>query len=683
MRDELDYLLAKAYAVHPRARSPYSAVDRLMSKAIGQIRDSDYQKAALWEFGLGESASRSSHARREHIYGEIFGVSEKTFRRSPRYERLLIEMVAEEIERVATVASADFLPIVTAPYIIREQLLGRIEVLWELSSSDWIWQTSRRICVIGEPGSGKSSYVRESCNSESLAWINAATVDSLTQTIADVLENYGVDASHASVSALKHEFGKLLCRDDGPKLVVIDDMDDPMQLDQFLPRQTRTRLVVTSCQQPTEDWAPCIYVGEMNHNEATEMVEAHCPDLSVEQCAQLGGMLSGRPLAIAQACAYLNRNADVDVDQFCRALSEDTTAALNPLGERSELTLVATYQQILEKVLTQHPKSIDLLEFLAFVGHANVTPRCLLSYLAKNPRNLRDDDIRIRLTYSAAMRPLVELCLIQVEKTYIRLSPLTRALYRNLLHSRQDALQDRIFTFFSYDRDHLLSEVDLFDLGWPERDIASYLQCRALYTLRVAMLDVEDASAMDIADFSETISAPDQPAGDGGILFDHFLETHWETLYLLCRFLSTPEGSFLLASTDRTDRDTWDDFFERVDIISGGAAIARSPVAPELAERLMAIFYAELASKEEIDAWLSGYNMSMGKADYQLARWQRIYNFYLLLEEMGKSLEPNNEATLTGRELIRLCRLLVDKMAEVNWIVKQAQEHSRGDQPAG
>src|SRR4029077_19477648 len=104
-------------------------------------------------------------------------------------------------------------------------------------------QRPNTICLVGEPGTGKSHFARELPALAGAIWISAESADALSTTLAHALNAYGVSTTLLDIAALKRAFAKLLSESNGPTLVVIDGIPDPQDIDGFLPQVNRARLV--------------------------------------------------------------------------------------------------------------------------------------------------------------------------------------------------------------------------------------------------------------------------------------------------------------------------------------------------------------------------------------------------------------------------------------------------------
>jgi len=89
--------------------------------------------------------------------------------------------------------------------------------------------------------------------------------EAMLRTMRDLLDDYVQDTSDLTeASLIRGAFGRLLAHLHGQPLVVIDGIPDPAMLDQFVPRATHTRLVITSRRLPPKNWpSPVVTIDAM------------------------------------------------------------------------------------------------------------------------------------------------------------------------------------------------------------------------------------------------------------------------------------------------------------------------------------------------------------------------------------------------------------------------------------
>lgn len=124
-----------------------------------------------------------------------------------------------------------------APFISRAALAEQFNQLWRSVGDGSGWRRPNTICLVGEPGTGKSRFAQELPALTGAVWINAESPDALYSSLADALDAYRASTTLLDMAALKRAFAELLTEQGGPDLVVIDGIPDPEAIDGFLPHR--------------------------------------------------------------------------------------------------------------------------------------------------------------------------------------------------------------------------------------------------------------------------------------------------------------------------------------------------------------------------------------------------------------------------------------------------------------
>jgi hypothetical protein len=376
---------------------------------------------------------------------------------------------AQEKTQAAAVAPASMLPSAsTTPFIPRPSLDEQFNALWSTALTNARWKRPDVLCVVGEPGTGKTRYVKELLGTTGAVWIEAEPADALCASLGAALQTYGVPVSSLDTSARKHEFSKLLARTDGPTLVVVDGISDPEEIDAWLRRSTRARLIITSQTCPADSWSPILHVGEMKPSEATAMVTSLPPASGEREAGSLAASLGYRPIAIVQASAFIRSSPGWSITDLVSELARDTAMTLQSLPERSNVALTSLYEEIIKTLKEKHPASHKLLRLLAFVPPIYVPRKLVTGFLAGHLLIEENERKTLGLRYRSVTRPLRELCLLEESSSGIRLNSLTKKLLWDLIWP------DLLVIIQEYNAaTDGVDEFELDDLGWSPEEIAS------------------------------------------------------------------------------------------------------------------------------------------------------------------------------------------------------------------
>lgn len=358
------------------------------------------------------------------------------------------------------------------PFIPRPSLDEQLNRLWNSEVTGAVWHRTNTLCLVGEPGTGKTRYVKELPVTSDAVWINAESADALSFSLANMLEPHGIPTAMLDTSALKREFAKLLARPEGPKLVVIDGINDPQEIDIFLPLATPAQLIITSRTRPADDWAPILHVGEMAPNEAAAMVQSLLPTVGAPDAANLAASLGCRPLAIEQTWAFLSRSPKLTVAEFASALARDVAVVLQSLPSRPDAALTVIYRRTFATLRENHPVSYQILEVLAFLPPLYIPRNLIMGFLAQRLPIEENEKAFFELSYAAAIAPLRETSLLEETDLGIRINSLTQGML-------QDVAWPHIMEIIEHYKtttegiDTYGNTFDLYDFGWTSREIAS------------------------------------------------------------------------------------------------------------------------------------------------------------------------------------------------------------------
>lgn len=362
------------------------------------------------------------------------------------------------------------------PFTPRPYLAERLDETWCTPASNWHWLTSQRVCLIGDAGAGKTRFIREHTASDHPAWIEASADEAMLRGMIDLLDCYDEDTTGLDASLIKRAFGRLLTRPDGPPLIIIDGISDPVTLDQFIPGNTNTRLIITSRKRPPKNWSPIVDVSDLYDDEAISMIAQLLPDISETDCRALAITLGCRPLLIEHGCRYIRNTGAADIQAFCHAVDQDIATAVDAVTDRTQQRLTSIYRLYAERLGQEFPESLKLLQLLAFVGHDHVPPEYVMSYLLNVSHVTLAQLVRGELAYEAAVRPLESYSLIEVTPGFgISIRPLIQGILQLIFANQLKIIVERSLKLFK------VTGETLYEQGWYILTVAGRAACnRAL-----------------------------------------------------------------------------------------------------------------------------------------------------------------------------------------------------------
>jgi tetratricopeptide (TPR) repeat protein len=273
----------------------------------------------------------------------------------------------------------------------RNQLLAELQTRLQAPG-----RTARRVVLTGLGGVGKTSIAVEHVYRHQadydLVWcVNGEQAASLLADLAALAGQLGLapDApQHEQVAALRswlehHERW----------LVVLDNVDDPQQVAEWLPRSTSGHVVLTS--RAGVGWQPLasvLPVEVLSPADAAGLLLARAEETgpTAETAATtLAATLGGLPLAVEQAGAYVASTGTVTLAGYAELFD---TRALELLRRGQPLsyqhTVATTWSLALEGLRTTEPAAVDLLTLASFVAPDDLPLPLLATHAGEYPEPL-------------------------------------------------------------------------------------------------------------------------------------------------------------------------------------------------------------------------------------------------------------------------------------------------------
>lgn len=230
-----------------------------------------------------------------------------------------------------------------------------------------VLNTTGRVCLVGERGTGKSSLAmilaKHISSDEELILLRG---NQFMKDVVDALESREIPTRRSDAAVLLRELAQSL-EATTTHLLLLDGFDDWNVVGELVSDKTRCRVIVTSNRQPPEAWRRhLVEVLDMTPAEARELALRSTSRLSDEQAGPLVSVLRRRPIAIAQACGYLERTPTTSPDVLQGLLERRMALTLETAAETTERNLKLLHAATLRKLDTTYPAAARLLEFLAF-----------------------------------------------------------------------------------------------------------------------------------------------------------------------------------------------------------------------------------------------------------------------------------------------------------------------------
>jgi TIR domain-containing protein/tetratricopeptide repeat protein/NB-ARC domain-containing protein len=266
----------------------------------------------------------------------------------------------------------------------------------------------RRVVLTGLGGVGKTSvameYVYRRHPDYELVWfVNGEQPASLLADLAALAGQLGLAAEapqEAQIAALRGWLER-----HRRWLLVLDNVEDPQQLAELLPRSPTGEVIITS--RTGVGWEPLasvLPVEVLAPADAARLLLARTGEAGPEAeaaAATLAATLGGLPLALEQAGAYVASTGAVTLHGYAALFATRALELLRrgqPLGYQH--TVATTWSLALQRLHETDPAAIDLLTLASFLapddlplpllaGHADELPEPLAA-MAADPLALAD-----------------------------------------------------------------------------------------------------------------------------------------------------------------------------------------------------------------------------------------------------------------------------------------------------
>lgn len=229
----------------------------------------------------------------------------------------------------------------------------------------------------------------------------------------------------------------LLSIEQGPRFVVLDNLQSTNELRKLVPFDVNT-VVIATCRESGESappWLKEIKIDTMEDSDAVELAKLLSPSLNDENAVFIAETLEGYPLIIEAACGYINM-ACVDVRDLCLSLQ------IGPghIKTKADEKLRDVVDLLVQVLRESDPVAIEILaclvsfDYLPEGFYLTDTLYCFV-------REYHGVDIAPSM-YARALRTLRNTFLVTFKRfefdsgdvnTYIGVHPLIKAMLLNIL----------------------------------------------------------------------------------------------------------------------------------------------------------------------------------------------------------------------------------------------------------
>jgi DNA-binding SARP family transcriptional activator len=297
--------------------------------------------------------------------------------------------------------------------------VGRASLLDQLCRSlDDDNRRPRAVVLTGLAGTGKTETALELAyrrrREGRLAWwIAAEDPTGVAAGLADLASALGIARKREQDTWA--ELWYTLDRTPG-WVLVYDNVDEPGWLGPFLPSAVHGDVVITSRNPAWRRLAHPVLVPPMDRRDATTYVTARSGDPDRDGADALSGLLGDLPLALEQACAYIEQTG-MAVHDYVRLFRQHrATLLMREIADGP--TVATTWGLAFDRLRARSPLAATVLETMSFLSADAITMQ-LLTPLVADELDLHD-----------ALAELLRLSLIDRQASVVRVHRLVQDVVR-------------------------------------------------------------------------------------------------------------------------------------------------------------------------------------------------------------------------------------------------------------
>lgn len=321
---------------------------------------------------------------------------------------------------------------------------GRVDLLEEIDTE--LTGTGEDIAAValhGLGGVGKTRLAIEYAHRHSrryklICWIPGDEPMSIVARLSELAQKLGVPEREHREDMIVELWEKLR-QASSPWLLVYDNADAPSSLSTTWPLGGIGHVIVTSRNRSWGHSATPIEITSLNRADSISFVRRRLRGAAGADADQLATQLGGLPLALEQACAYIEATS-ISITSYLAMMRSDDAPAMLGLGRVSdyEQTVATTWSFSLHAVQRTEPAAAQLLQLGAFLGPLGIPRALVTDHAPLLPDPLRQAANQ-RIPFNAIIEVIGRYSLAEVTDELVNIHPLVQTVIRATLGQEEAA----------------------------------------------------------------------------------------------------------------------------------------------------------------------------------------------------------------------------------------------------
>jgi len=324
------------------------------------------------------------------------------------------------------------------PFLRNVNFTGRSGIFQDIEISMNSEITSSHVHVIyGLSGTGKTQVLVEysyqfSKKYEIVWWINSESFETIFIHYLKLAEILDLDLSNEEEPEKKIDTIRRWLESNGNWLLIFDNAKKPVDIINFIPRSYSGDVLISSNYPTWGDLCEKTHLTKFDREESLDFIYKKTKQDCIDESGILAESLGDLPLALAQACAYIEAKG-ILISKYNDLYQKYQTKLLDrSVPPDYSLSLVKTIEMSYQEIKIQSKAAADLLLLCCFFAPENISLSLIVNkseYVQEPLKSvlsdelLLDDTLEILLNYS----------LIERKDDYISLHRLVQLILRDRL----------------------------------------------------------------------------------------------------------------------------------------------------------------------------------------------------------------------------------------------------------